>query len=102
MIAGSNKSQESRISKIVLDNPLKSILIPIFLTFILGFGLRFIIVDDNMMAMLPTKMESRTTWDAVQNEFGSTGVVGLWFVVDVVNCGEFNTISRSFAVRFVR
>ena len=71
MIAESSKSQESRFSKIVLDNPLKSILIPIFLTFILGSGLRFIIVDDNMMAMIPTKMESKMTWDAVQNEFGS-------------------------------
>ena len=72
MIAEGSKYQESRISKIVLDNPLKSIFIPIFLTFIIGSGLRFIIVDDNMMAMLPTKMESRMTWDAVQNEFGST------------------------------
>ena len=79
MIAESSKSQESRFSKIVLDNPLKSILIPIFLTFILGSGLRFIIVDDNMMAMLPTKMESRMTWDAVQNEFGSTESIFIAF-----------------------
>ncbi len=79
MIAESSKSQESRISKIVLDNPLKSILIPIFLTFILGSGLRFIIVDDNMMAMLPTKMESKMTWDAVQNEFGSTESIFIAF-----------------------
>ena len=79
MIAESSKSQESRISKIVLDNPLKSILIPIFLTFILGSGFRFIIVDDNMMAMLPTKMESKMTWDAVQNEFGSTESIFIAF-----------------------
>ena len=79
MIAESSKSQESRISNIVLDNPLKSILIPIFLTFILGSGLRFIIVDDNMMAMLPAKMESRITWDAVQNEFGSTESIFIAF-----------------------
>ena len=61
MIADSSKSQESRISKLVLDNPLNSILIPIFLTFIIGSGLRFIIVEDNMMAMLPTKMKSKMT-----------------------------------------
>ena len=79
MIAESSKSQESRFSKIVLDNPLKSILIPIFLTFILGSGLRFIIVDDNMMAMIPTKMESKMTWDAVQNEFGSTESIFIAF-----------------------
>ena len=79
MIAESSKSQESRISKIVLDNPLKSILIPIFLTFIIGSGLRFIIVDDNMMAMLPTKMESKITWDAVQNEFGSSEIIFIAF-----------------------
>ena len=79
MIAESSKSQESRFSKIVLDNPLKSILTPIFLMFIIGSGLRFIIVDDNMMAMLPTKMESKITWDAVQNEFGSTESIFIAF-----------------------
>ena len=98
MIAESSKSQESRISKIVLDNPLKSILIPIFLTFILGSGLRFIIVDDNMMAMLPTKMESRMTWDAVQNEFGSTESIFIAFGKEGKNIFNKEALSQLWDV----
>ena len=98
MIAESSKSQESRISKIVLDNPLKSILIPTFLTFIIGSGLRFIIVDDNMMAMLPTKMESRKTWDAVQNEFGSTESIFIAFGKDGKNIFNKEALSQLWDV----
>ena len=98
MIAESSKSQESRISKIVLDNPLKSILIPIFLTFILGSGLRFIIVDDNMMAMLPTKMESKMTWDAVQNEFGSTESIFIAFGKEGKNIFNKEALSQLWDV----
>ena len=94
MIAESSKSQESRFSKIVLDNPLKSILIPIFLTFILGSGLRFIIVDNNMMAMLPTKMESKMTWDAVQNEFGSTESIFIAFGKEGKNIFNKEALSK--------
>ena len=79
MITKKTKSKESRISSIILDNPLKSILIPIFLTLILGSGIRFVIVDDNMMAMLPEDMQSRISWDAVQNEFGSTESIFIAF-----------------------
>lgn len=98
MIAESSKSQESRFSKIVLDNPLKSILIPIFLTFILGSGLRFIIVDDNMMAMLPTKMESKMTWDAVQNEFGSTESIFIAFGKEGKNIFNKEALSQLWDV----
>ena len=98
MIAESSKSQESRFSKIVLDNPLKSILIPIFLTFIIGSGLRFIIVDDNMMAMLPTKMESKMTWDAVQNEFGSTESIFIAFGKEGKNIFNKEALSQLWDV----
>ena len=98
MIAESSKSQESRFSKIVLDNPLKSILIPIFLTFILGSGLRFIIVDDNMMAMIPTKMESKMTWDAVQNEFGSTESIFIAFGKEGKNIFNKEALSQLWDV----
>ena len=98
MIAESSKFQESRISKIVLDNPLKSILIPIFLTFILGSGLRFIIVDDNMMAMIPTKMESKMTWDAVQNEFGSTESIFIAFGKEGKNIFNKEALSQLWDV----
>ena len=60
------------ITKKVLDNPLKSIFFPIIITLLLGSGIKFIVVDDNMMAMLPASMNSKLSWDSVQSEFGST------------------------------
>ena len=60
------------ITKKVLDNPLKSIFLPFIITLIMGSGLKFIVIDDNMMAMLPENMNSKLSWDSVQSEFGST------------------------------
>ena len=79
MITKKTKSKESWISRIILANPLKSIFVPIFLTCIVGYGARHLVVDDNMMAMLPDDMESRISWDAVQNEFGSTESIFIAF-----------------------
>ena len=41
--------------------------------------MRYIVIDDNMMAMLPETLESKISWDAVQDEFGSTEVVFIAF-----------------------
>ena len=39
----------------------------------------FIVVDDDMLAMLPDNMSSKLSWDAVQNEFGSTESIFIAF-----------------------
>ena len=68
-----------RFIELVLSNPKKSLLIPVFLTIIIGLGINFLIIDDDMMAMLPEKLESKISWDAIQNEFGSTEVIFIAF-----------------------
>ena len=45
----------------------------------MGIGVKYIVIDDNMMAMLPEELESKISWDAVQDEFGSTEVVFIAF-----------------------
>ena len=45
----------------------------------MGIGVKYIVIDDNMMAMLPEALESKISWDAVQDEFGSTEVVFIAF-----------------------
>tara|TARA_A100001015_G_scaffold318584_1_gene438900 strand:- start:35 stop:409 length:375 start_codon:yes stop_codon:yes gene_type:complete len=35
-------------------------------------GLQFLVIDDDMMKMLPKNIESRHIWDSIQEEFGST------------------------------
>lgn len=48
-------------------------------TLILGSGLRFLVMDDDMMKMLPKDLESKISWDAVQDEFGSTEIIFVAF-----------------------
>jgi len=63
----------------VIENPLKSILFPLAFTSIFGLGMTFIVVDDDMLAMLPNNMSSKLSWDAVQDEFGSTESIFIAF-----------------------
>jgi len=49
------------------------------MTTIMGSGIRFLIMDDDMMKMLPKEMDSKLTWDAIQDEFGSTEIIFIAF-----------------------
>ena len=57
----------------------RTIFLTIFATLIMGWGIRYLIMDDDMMKMLPQHLDSRKTWDAVQNEFGSTEIIFIAF-----------------------
>ena len=50
-----------------------------FVTIFMASGIQFLIMDDDMMKMLPEHLDSRRTWDAVQNEFGSTEIIFIAF-----------------------
>ena len=63
----------------VLANPKKAIFLPVLVTLIMGAGISYLVVDDDMMAMLPETLDSRMSWDAVQDEFGSTEVIFIAF-----------------------
>ena len=67
------------IIKQVLANPKKSVVLPLLVTLFMGMGINHIVIDDDMMAMLPESLESKISWDAVQEEFGSTEVIFIAF-----------------------
>tara|TARA_X000001036_G_scaffold404474_1_gene411804 strand:+ start:3267 stop:5570 length:2304 start_codon:yes stop_codon:yes gene_type:complete len=67
------------IIKQVLANPKKSVVLPLLFTLFMGMGINHIVIDDDMMAMLPESLESKISWDAVQDEFGSTEVIFIAF-----------------------
>ena len=67
------------IIKQVLANPKKSVVLPLLVTLFVGMGINHIVIDDDMMAMLPESLESKISWDAVQDEFGSTEVIFIAF-----------------------
>ena len=62
-----------------LDFPLRTILISLIATIFLGSGIRFFIIDDDMMKILPKNLDSRISWDVIQEEFGSTEVIFIAF-----------------------
>ena len=62
-----------------LDHARRTIIISVIATLIMGSGLQFFVIDDDMMKMLPKNLESRIIWDMVQEEFGSTEVMFISF-----------------------
>lgn len=69
----------TRIIRQSVDHPVRTIIISLLATAAVSFGLKFFTIDDDMMKMLPKNLESRISWDAVQEEFGSTEVIFLAF-----------------------
>ena len=62
-----------------LDNPWRTTIISLLVTLVVGSGVRFFLIDDDMMKLLPKNLESRISWDAIQDEFGSTEVIFIAF-----------------------
>jgi len=63
----------------VINHSGRTILVCIVVTILLGLGIRFLVMDDDMMKMLPKNLESKISWDTVQNEFGSSEIIFIAF-----------------------
>ena len=62
-----------------IDHSTRTVVLTIIITIFMGSGLRFLVMDDDMMKMLPKNLDSRIFWDEVQNEFGSTEIIFIAF-----------------------
>lgn len=62
-----------------LNHPKRSIFISLLVTTLLSSGLMFVRMEDDMLALLPDDLESRMTWDSVQEEFGNTNLMFVAF-----------------------
>jgi hypothetical protein len=62
-----------------LKHPKRTIIISILITIFMASGIRFFIVDDDMMKLLPKDMPSRIAWDNVMEEFGNTDMIYVAF-----------------------
>ncbi len=85
------------IKKWSIDQALKhsrrTIILSILATLLIGSGIRFLVMDDDMMKMLPKELESKITWDAIQNEFGSTEIIFIAFGDQGESAYKENTLS---------
>lgn len=62
-----------------LDHPKRTIAIFIILTLIFAFGLKWLVIEDDMMKILPKNLESVQTWESIKDEFGSTDMMFIAF-----------------------
>jgi predicted RND superfamily exporter protein len=62
-----------------INHPIRSIVVSLLATIVMASGLTFLVIDDDMMKMLPQNLESRKAWDSLQDEFGSTEVIFVAF-----------------------
>ena len=62
-----------------LDHPKRVIIISIVSMIIMAFGLRWLVLEDDMMKILPQDMESVKTWNTIKDEFGSTDMMFIAF-----------------------
>ncbi len=62
-----------------LAHPIRSIVLTVLITALMGSGIRFFVIDDDVLKMLPDDIPVTETWHAVQDEFGSTNVLFIAF-----------------------
>ncbi len=62
---------KSWLSNQAINHPVRTLVLMLVLTFVIGMGAKWIIIDDDIMKMIPDTMESRQSWDAILDEFGS-------------------------------
>ena len=63
----------------VLTHPIRLIIVNLLFTMLFAYGLKWMIVDDNFMNMLPKDIESRRVWEEVETEFGSSEMMFIAF-----------------------
>ena len=62
-----------------LDHPKRTIIFGILLTVIFAFGIKWLVIEDDMMKILPQDMETVKTWNTIKDEFGSTEMMFIAF-----------------------
>ncbi len=62
-----------------LDHPKRTIIISILVTLLFAYGLQWLVIEDDMMKILPKDIESVQTWETIKDEFGSTDMMFIAF-----------------------
>jgi len=62
-----------------LDHPKRTILFSILLTALFAIGIKWMVIEDDMMKILPQDMETVQTWNTIKEEFGSTEMMFIAF-----------------------
>ncbi|MBT6869881.1 MAG: MMPL family transporter [Candidatus Marinimicrobia bacterium] len=70
---------KSWLSQQVLTHPKRLIIVNVLFTILFAYGLKWLVIDDNFMNMLPKDIESRRVWEEVEAEFGASEMMFIAF-----------------------
>jgi len=62
-----------------LSHPKRTILISLLFTAVIAIGIKWLVIEDDMMKILPQDMETVKTWNTIKEEFGSTEMMFIAF-----------------------
>ena len=62
-----------------LDHPKRTIIITLLISILMGSGLQFFKIEDDMMKMIPEDIDTRRVWEEVKEEFGNTEMIFVAF-----------------------
>ena len=57
----------------------RSIVVSLILTVVMGTGIRYFVIEDDFMKLLPQDLQSMLTWNEVREEFGNTEIMFIAF-----------------------
>ena len=91
-----NTSLKSWTIRQALDHSKRTIILALAITMIIGSGVRFIFVDDNIMNMLPKDIDSRRVWDEIVEEFKYSDFLFVAFGRDSENVLKAENLALSW------
>ena len=74
-----NKYLKSKLINQTIIFPKRTLFISLFLTLLLSIGLKWFIIDDDFMKLLPQNIQSKIIWDEIQNDFGASEIMLIAF-----------------------
>ena len=74
-----NKYIKSNLINYTLSFPFRTLCISLALTLLLSSGLRWFIIDDDFMKLLPKNIPSKIIWDEIQKDFGASEIMLIAF-----------------------
>ena len=66
-----NKYLKEKLTNHTLNSPLRTIFISLAITLLLCLGLKWFIIDDDFIKLLPQNIPSKIIWDELQEDFGA-------------------------------
>ncbi|MEA1986041.1 MAG: MMPL family transporter [Candidatus Marinimicrobia bacterium] len=62
-----------------INHPIRTVIISLLITILFASGIRFLVIDDDFLNMLPKDMPSRVIWRDIEEEFGTTDFIYVAF-----------------------